>query len=830
MNSFLNGASGLRTGLVALLLGVALMSGQAAEAQLTPEQQRQLDALPADERQPLMQQYQQANQPESNAGGASQGGSPEGGAGQAQSMPTPPGVLDELLRQEYEEWKEASSLGTDELMPFGYDLFAGEPSSFAPAQDVPVPEGYRIGPGDQVDILLTGRRNLDISVTVDRSGMIELPEVGPLSVHGKTLEQLREYLDGVISDRFIGVQSYVSLGELRTIDIFVTGESRNPGVYAVNAFSSLSHALSVSGGISMGGTLRDIRLLRDGREVTSLDLYNLLLDGELESDAQLEAGDVVFIPPVGDRVTLSGAVARPAIYEVEPGATLEALTALAGGLRPGADPDRIQISRLQPESNRTLIDVSLGGGESFTLAPGDEVQVGRIRDWLNGVIEIKGASPIAGRYRWEEGMRVSDFISSRNQHLAEDVDLSYGVIVSRTGDDYDVSFQVFTPRQVISRPGSSADPVLQERDTVLLFSGSEDREALLQPVIDGLSEDLLPGQLPPVVSLSGAVQYPGTYPFKPGDTVADAIGYAGGLTNASYQLGAELIRQELTSERAESELVEFKLADNQQRDLALAPRDRIHIKQLSDFNVTNTVTLEGEVKFPGSYTILRGETLAEVIERAGGLTEYAFPKAAVFSREALREREQQRLDEAQRRLRRSLALSRADAPGEESTVPGDGQAAAQILEEIGSAQAVGRLVIDLPAILDGEASQDVLLRDGDVLSVPEKSQAVTIMGEVQFATSHRYDASLSIDDYINRSGGLTQQADSGRIYVIQADGAVTVPKRSRWFSGGDPVAPGDTIVVPLSLTRLSGLELAKDVTQIIYELSLGAAAVKSLSN
>ena len=974
MSSFSNRASALQPFQLILMLIVALVASQAAVAQLTPEQGRQLNALPTEPREALREQYQQINQTDqstterSSEDGSGQtdqstpegssedgfgqtnqsttGGSSQGGSGQTEPAPNQPGAPDSLLRQEYDEWKAASSRGAGELMPFGYELFAGEASSFAPGQDVQVPEGYRVGPGDVVNILLTGRRNMDVALTIDRSGSIQLPEVGPLSVHGKTLEELREYLKGVISEHFIGVQSFVSLGELRSINVFVTGASRNPGVYAVNAFSSLSHALSVSGGISMGGTLRDILLLRDGEEITSLDLYSLLLDGELDGDEQLEAGDVIFIPPVGDRVTLSGAVVRPAIYEVRPGATLQELIALSGGLRSSADPDKVQVSRLQPESNRTLFDLSLETAAPFTLANGDEVQVGRIRDWLNGIVEIKGASPLAGRYRWEDGARVSDFVNSRDAHLNEDVDLNYGLIVSRTGPNYDVSVTRFSPRQGIARPNSAADPRLKERDTILFFSrggsrqellqpamealsqdllpgqlapvvsltgavrhpgsypllsgdrvsdaiahaggltsltedldltyglivsrtadgddvgvrrfspreviarpdssgdpqlkerdtvillGRSDssREASLQPVIEALSQNLSPGQLPPVVTLTGAVRYPGTYPLLPDDTVADLIGYAGGLTNASYQLGAELVRRELTSERAETELIEFKLADNRHKSLKVAPRDRIHIKQLPGLNVDRTVTLQGEFKFPGTYTIVRGETIIDVIERAGGLTEYAFPKAAVFSREALREREQERLDEAQRRLRRSLALSRADAPGEESTVPGDGQAAAQILEEIGSAQAVGRLVIDLPAILAGEASQDVLLRDGDVLSVPEKSQAVTIMGEVQFATSHRYDASLSIDDYINRSGGLTQQADAGRIYVIQADGAVTVPNRSRWFSGGDPVGPGDTIVVPLSLTRLSGLELAKDVTQIIYELSLGAAAVNSLSN
>jgi polysaccharide export outer membrane protein len=969
----------IRPYLKTLLVTLALIAAQHASAlTLTPEQQRQLDALPESQRQQLMQQYQQAKRsqgganetsgqsqqqvpqegkqpgvvplgdrvqvaPQTSGSGASQPGRSEQGEDKEEKEEK---TAEQILKEEYRKWRAASGLGSDDLLPFGYEMFAGEPTSFVASSDAPVPVGYRVGPGDEIRVLLTGRENQDLSLTVSRSGTIEIPQVGPVNVHGKTLEELRSYLQGLIRERFIGVESFVSLGELRSISVFLTGESRNPGVYSVSAFSTLSHALSVSGGIKISGSLRNIRLIRNGETVSHFDLYDLMLAGDRGADLQLESGDVIFIPAASQRVSVSGAVVRPAVYELGQKNTLEQAIKLAGGLRAEADPSKIQISRLRPDSKRTLLDLNFANSKNQQLVNGDTLRIGKIHDRLRGSVEVRGASPISGTYQWQRGMRLSRLLNNRDDHLNDDADLDFGVIVSRTGENFDVSLRRFTPRDVIAQSGTQADPILKERDSVLLFKDGESRQGMLEPVLgafrqglnidelpalvsvagavrhpgtypllenhsindmihfaggvargnnslvsadlefgmlirrqgelgrvpqairynpgnalnnpnssdnlpvqemdrilvfsrtenrgnllepllEELRQNLLPGQQPTVVSITGAVRHPGSYPLLPGTTVRDLLAYAGGLTNASYQLEAELIRQRLTAQRAESELVKLELQNPDHQSLTLQPTDRIHIKQIPDLNLQQTVTLEGEVNFPGTYTIRRGETLAQVIERAGGLTEFAYAKGAVFTRERLREQEQQRLNEAQRRLRRDLAISGPQSPGEVDTVEGDDETVIRVLDQVADAQAVGRLVIDLPELLAGNTARDVRLQDGDTLTIPEISQAVSVMGEVQFATSHLHDATLSIRDYINRSGGLAFQADEQRIYVIKADGSVTVPNQSRWFGRTNPVEPGDTIVVPLNLSQLSSIELAKDVSQIIYQVALGAAAVRS---
>lgn len=972
----------------AIAIALALVTAQQAYAlSLTPEQQRQLEALPDSQRQQLMEQYRQATSssagsetqqaedqgkqnergkqpgviPLAEAQAQSSGQSRETGGG-APDEQTVSGVqegektsgedektAEDILREEYKEWRQASSLSGDDLLPFGYEMFAGQPTSFVASGDAPVPVGYRVGPGDEVRILLTGRENQDLTLTIDRSGTIQLPKIGPVSVHGKTLEELRSYIQGIVKEKFIGVESFVSLGELRSISVFLTGESRNPGVYSVSAFSTISQALSVSGGIELSGSLRNIQLIRDGKVVSQFDLYDLMLAGDRSADTQLKSGDVIFVPAIEDRIAVTGAVVRPGVYELEGPNSLQDILKLAGGLRAEADPGKIQVSRLRPDSKRTLIDLELKNAGDFNILQGDTIRIGKIHDRLRGAVEIRGSSPITGQYEWRQGMRLSRFLNNRNDHLDDDTDLNFGLIASRTGENYDVTLRRFSPKDVLANPGSQADPILKERDSILLFEEGESRlgllepiigsfredlgaeelpplvsidgavrypgtyplledhtindmihfagglardgqslisadlefgllirrqgdfgrqinpipyrpvsalnqphsednlslqeldrilvfnrndsrSDLLQPVIEELREDLLPGQLAPIISITGAVKYPGSYPLLPGTSVKKLIGYAGGLTNASYALEAELIRQSLTQQRAESELIKLSLKTPKDQSLELAPTDRIHIKRLPDLNLQQTVTLQGEVNFPGSYTIRRGETLSQVVERAGGLTDYAYAKGAVFTRERLREQEQKRLDEAQRRLRRDISTSRTDAPGEESTIEGDEETVVRVLEDIGEAQAVGRLVIDLPELLAGETSRDVRLQDGDTLTIPEISQAVTVMGEVQFATSHLHDPGLSIRDYINRSGGLAFQADESRIYVIKADGSVTVPDQSRWFGSADPVEPGDTVVVPLNLSQLSSMELAKDVSQIIYQVALGAAAVQGLKD
>jgi protein involved in polysaccharide export with SLBB domain len=337
------------------------------------------------------------------------------------------------------------------------------------------------------------------------------------------------------------------------------------------------------------------------------------------------------------------------------------------------------------------------------------------------------------------------------------------------------------------------------------------------------------------VSIGGRVKAPGEYPLEPGMRVSDLLRAGGNLEDAAYGVKAELSRFVSGRDERKSELVEIDLAAVRRgeaaADITLQAFDALIIKELPEWAKQESVTVSGEVRFPGTYPIRRGETLRSVIERAGGLTGLAFVKGSVFTRRELRERETEQINRLSERLQSDLAATAIQA-GQIA----QGQQAAQgamnaqaLLGQLKASKPIGRLVIDLDRVLAGNVGSpsDVLLRDGDQLIVPKIRQEVTVLGEVQNGTSHLYRAGLSRDDYVNLSGGLTRKVDKSRIYVVKADGSVVA--KTGWLGDGKTaIQPGDTIVAPLDTERLPPLPFWQAVTSIIYNAAVAVAAIGSL--
>jgi protein involved in polysaccharide export with SLBB domain len=341
------------------------------------------------------------------------------------------------------------------------------------------------------------------------------------------------------------------------------------------------------------------------------------------------------------------------------------------------------------------------------------------------------------------------------------------------------------------------------------------------------------------VNIGGNVRMPGDYPLEEGMRVADLVRAGGGLNEAAFAADAELVRYEvIDGESRRTALIPVNLADAQagvpEANLPLQPFDVLTIRSIPQWSAQEAVVLQGEVRFPGRYPIRRGETLSSVISRAGGLTEIAFADGVVFTRESLKEREAQQLAALSDRLERDMTAMALQA-SQVSQAGGQGGMQAlsvgqSLLAELRNAKPVGRLAIDLPRVLAAEtgSAMDILLKDGDRLVVPRRSQEVTVLGEVQTSTSHLYQPGLSRSDYVGLSGGTTQKADTGRIYVVKANGQVVASSQSRWFGGdGKDIQPGDTIVVPVDTERLPPLPLWSAVTTIIYNLAVAVAAVNS---
>jgi polysaccharide export outer membrane protein len=339
--------------------------------------------------------------------------------------------------------------------------------------------------------------------------------------------------------------------------------------------------------------------------------------------------------------------------------------------------------------------------------------------------------------------------------------------------------------------------------------------------------------------VSGRVRAQGDYPLDPGMRVSDLVRAGGGLAEQAFEGEAELARYQVRDgQTRQTDVLKVDLAralaDDPAADLLLQPFDTLVVKEISEWSQQDVVRLEGEVRFPGDYPIARGETLRSVIARAGGLTALAFKKGSVFTREILKDRERQQVSALSNRLRRdlgTLALQATQGGGVAATQASETLAIGQsLLADLQSAEPVGRLVIDLDRVLAAEpgSSGDLMLRNGDRLRIPKQMQEVTVIGEVQSANSHLYTPGLSRDDYIRMSGGSTQKADDGRIYVVRANGSVEA-ETSKWFRSSSQIEPGDTIVVPLDAERMRPLPLWTAVTTIIYNLAVAVAAIGSFN-
>ncbi len=854
---------------LACLLNLAPTQAQT----LTPEQQAKLNALPPDLRAQALaelEKFQAANRPAS------------------QRLEQPEIVrrrqVDE--RSEVEDvFEESTDLGAteekseersidQELKQFGYDLFAGSPTTFAPATDIPVPVNYIVGPGDEIRIQFFGQESASYDLYVSREGVLNIPDLGPMQVTGLSFNELKTEISRRVTDQMIGVQAFVSMGELRSIRIFVLGDAQQPGAYTVSSLSTIIHALYVSGGVRPIGSLRNIQLKRAGETVTVLDLYNLLLRGDTSNDAQLQPGDVIFIPPVGPLVGVSGEVKRPAIYELVGGESIDDAVELAGGYTAKAYPALSQVERIAPTGGKEILDIDLTAAtaETTRVRNGDTIRVYSTLDRFDNFVRLEGAVERPGDYQWLNGMRVSDIIPSR-ELLLSDADLNYSLVVSKSAITGKISTRSFSLEALLQGRGENLR--LQKEDRILIFkdigamlneeeeteefttkrglSNDEDSDDVadqlairetpervqaaeaaregLREVIDALRIQGTSADPQRIVEISGRVRYPGDYPLDDNMRVSDLIRAAGGFTEDAYTLEAELLRfvDNGKTER-ESLLLPVDLSSMESSkalDLELTSFDQLLVKRIPEWAEREEIVIEGEVRFPGTYVIERGESVARIIERAGGLTELAYPQAAVFLRESLRQAEAEQIKKLRERLKEDISAARLQADKFDSATV---ETAEGLLTQLEGTEAVGRLVIDLPKILEDDPSlPDLRALGGDKLVIPQKPQSVTVIGSVNYPTSHIHQPTLQRDAYIASSGGFLKNADKKRTYVVRANGQVVTDSRSRFFPrSGLEIYPGDTIVVPLDVDRMRPLRYWAEISQIVYQIALGVAAVNSL--
>ncbi len=816
-----------------------------------------------------------------------------------------------LVPEEEEDEEIEEEEDEDKLKPFGYEMFEDMQDAFLPEGNIPVPGDYVIGSGDNLNISLYGKEYQEHSVEVRNDGKITLPNLEPITVAGLTLSELKEYISQVVAAKLIGMKAVVSVGELRAIQVYVLGDVKRPGAYQLSSLSSMANALFISGGPNEVGSLREIKLRRAGKDITELDLYKFMLEGDVSGDQRLQHGDVVYVAPIRQQVTIVGEVRRPAIYEIKEGETLAKTLGFAGGLTSKGYPKSIEITSYNDKYLRSVKNISLTELESSAeyIKNGDVVRVHASDGRIDEAVNIAGYVSRPGAYNWTQGTKLNDIIND-DSDLLLGVDLEFGLVVrADNGLGREIKVLYFEPAKVISNEqvvelykndlvlffnnfdkssyykedaklaevleverdlkdllgpgevesdnsylvaftelaqiyGSEEELLIKEEEKInylyrILFGNEEEkleafpatqalsRSQLIQPVIQLMEEKVELGSKVSVVEIRGQVRFPGRYPVSDETRISDIILAAGGLKESASLFRAEVSRvvkgenKRLNIRHYTLDLTEA-IEGKETENMLLAGRDVVNIFQQSNWNEELKVTLKGEVKYPGEYEIKEGETLSDVIARAGGLTDKAHPESAFFTREDLKELEEEQAESMARALSKELALNSMS-----STITTLNVAEVQALvANLSDIEGVGRLIIDLPKILDNQ-TQDVELENGDTLIIPPRRNEINVIGEVQVATSHIYNGDWTAEDYINSSGGFRAQADDSRVYIIRANGLVDIPELYGWFSTDEEsyLNPGDTIVVPLDSGYVDDLTLWEKATSIFYQLTVGIAAV-----
>lgn len=665
--------------------------------------------------------------------------------------------------QEKNEFQDFVNSSTKRNLPlFGYNLFRGAPSTFAPLDRIPVTADYVLGPGDEIVIRAWGQIDIDYRATVDRNGDLLIPKVGNISVTGIKYQELQGYLKNAIGRVFRNFDLNVSLGQLRSIQVFVVGYARHPGSYTVSSLSTLVNTLFASGGPSARGSMRRIQLKRGSQVVTEFDMYDLLIKGDKSKDVRLLPGDVIYIPAMGPLVAVSGSVNTPAIYELKSGQTLEETISLAGGITTTAAVEKVMVERIVNRKARIVDEFPLNhAGMSRAVEDGDLINVLPISPRFDNAVTLRGNVDLAARYPWKKGMRIKDLIPERD------------ALITR---DYWLTKNAATQVEIDSQAKLKNDIKLSIAEVNWDYA-----------VIERLNQDDLTTRLIPF-NLAKAIA--GTDPaFNP----------------------------------------------------ELEPGDVVTIFSKNDIQVPQSrqnryVRLEGEFSQAGVYQAQPGETLRQLIARAGGLTPQAYLYGAEFTRESARTLQQQKMDEAtdqlERDLERTTAAKAQSALSQEEAlqIKQEAESRKALIARLRQVKATGRIPLDLPDDLAANSLPDLTLEDGDRFMVPPRPSIVSLIGAVYNQNTFLYKEGKSVDDYLRQAGGPTKDADEKSIYIFKANGTVVSRRQSGLFSSfsHQRLMPGDTIVVPEQLNKTSWLKDLRDWSQVFYQFGLGAAAINVL--
>jgi protein involved in polysaccharide export with SLBB domain len=679
---------------------------------------------------------------------------------------------------------------TGKLLPhFGASLFES-PQSYVPDAGLAAPASYILGPGDEIRLQVWGSVDVNLALVIDRNGQVQIPKVGVVSLAGVTLADLVPTLRAQLAKVITNFNLNASLGRLRSIQVYVVGQARQPGTYAVSSLSTLVNALFASGGPSANGSMRAIELRRDGKLVTQIDLYDFITKGDKSRDVALLPGDVIFIPQAGPRVAVLGAFDQVAIFETKgPGETVREVLAYGGGVAPVATVRKALLERVNPavKSAREVLDLALdANGLTQKLQGGDILTLLPVSPAFANAVTLQGVVAEPVRHRWFAGMRVLDLIPNTEALVTPDYYKRKNLLTQ--GDQ--------------STLGAKAAGTAEEAGAKITerFRRMADQINWDYAVVERLNPDRLTTELLP------------------------------------FNLGRAVLQRDAS------------------QNLVLQPGDVVTILGRNELALpqerqTRLVRVEGEVAAPGIYQAQPGETMGQLLRRIGGLTPQAYVFGTEFSRESIRKRQQDNLDVLVRRLEAQAqsnaqnltanAATKADSAAQSQALLAQQQAQLKSqIERLRALKSTGRMSLELDTRAQALADlPDVPLEDGDHIKLPSVPSYVAAFGAVNNENVFLYKPGKTVAD-VAKSAGLTEEADADQLFLVRADGSVLSRSEHSSLFGraftSIAVMPGDTLVVPAKWDRETGYNATvrglKDWTQILANLGLGLAAIKTINN
>lgn len=654
---------------------------------------------------------------------------------------------------------------------FGYDFFNNSNISFSPNLNLATPTTYQIGPGDELLIDVWGAAENNYRKQVDREGAIRIENIGPVYVSGLSIEKAKTKIISYLKKIYSGIGASssshnkvfaeVSLVGVRTVQVNIIGEVKVPGTYALSALSSVLNALYASGGPTENGTFRAIKVVRGGKNFASFDIYEYLMDGDEKGNVLLRDQDVIIVQPYISKVEVSGNVKRPGVFELKEGETIKDLERYFSGFNAKAYKNRLLVERVNG-TQKEVNEIDASNQHDFVLKDGDSILVGQVVDRYDNRVTIEGAVYRPGNYELTENLKLSELIE-KAEGIRDNAFVDRGII-NRNIDDVNEEIVSFSVKEILKE---ESDVFLKREDRIKIFSKDDLKEAY-------------------TVSIDGAVNKPQEIKFVEKMQLEDIIAISGGLKEGADVNVIDISRR-IKDDKFETISKSFRKSSNgnlvsqEGAIFYVEPFDRISVRYLKGYTKQQNVTIKGEVLYPGVYSITgKNERISDLIEKAGGFSPYAFLKGMVLLRKSSKVVENEQKLALQN-------LAKQDSLVTESSIAQE--------------MSVG---VDVEKIFErgGKNSKyDLIVEAGDVLVIPTEKQIVEVRGEVMTPKLVRYDSKNSLKDYIDRSGGFSQQAKKGKAYVVYANGEVSSTKRFLGFKSYPEIKPGALIVVPKKIER-----------------------------